>query len=107
MKTTSLLFLIAIPAASWAQAVGPIDASQVPDGQIVVYNQSGLSTTGALATCSGALEYLGLPNCPPSTAYVPVITSNLTGNTGTKTGPSPIPPTPSRRAIPPGFKTRT
>ena len=83
MKTTSLLFLIAIPAASWAQAVGPIDASQVPDGQIVVYNQSGLSTTGALATCSGALEYLGLPNCPPSTAYVPVITSNLTGNTGT------------------------
>jgi len=83
VKTTSLLFLIAIPAASWAQAVGPIDASQMPDGQVVVYNQSGLSITGALATCGGAVEYLGLPNCPPSTPYVPVITSNISGNTGT------------------------
>jgi hypothetical protein len=85
VKNTSLLFLIAIPAASltlWAQAIGPIDASQMPDGQIVVFNQSGLYTTGALATCNGAVEYLGLPGCPPSTAYVPVITSNITGNTG-------------------------
>ena len=83
MKTTSLLFLIAIPAASWAQAVGPIDATQMPDGQIVVFNQSGLSTTGSLATCGGSVEFLGLPNCPPSTPYVPVITSNISGNTGT------------------------
>jgi hypothetical protein len=83
VKIISQLFLIAIPAASWAQAVGPIDASQIPDGQIVVYNQSGLTTTGALVTCNGAVEYLGLPGCPPSTAYVPVITSSITGNTGT------------------------
>jgi hypothetical protein len=83
VKTTSLLFLIAIPTPSWAQAVGPIDASQMPDGQMVVFNQSGLYTTGALATCGGAVEYLGLPNCPPSTTYIPVITSNISGNTGT------------------------
>lgn len=81
MKITSLLFLIAISMPGWAQT--PIDASQMPDGQIVVFNQSGLYTTGAMVTCNGVVEYLGLPNCPPSTSYIPVITSNISGNTGT------------------------
>jgi hypothetical protein len=81
VKTTSLLFLIAISTPSWAQT--PINASQMPDGQIVVFNQSGLYTTGQMVTCNGAVEYLGLPNCPPSATYIPVITSNVSGNTGT------------------------
>ena len=80
MKPTSLLFLIAFPAAIWAQA--PIDASQMPDGQIVIFNQSGLYTTGNMVTCGGAVEFLGIPNCPPTTAYTPTISSNISGNTG-------------------------
>jgi hypothetical protein len=83
IRLALFVMTLAAGAPSWAQqAVGPIDASQMPNGQVAFDLQAGTGS-GSLIYCGGTIAYLGIPACPPPAGtYNPIFSFSLSGGSG-------------------------